>query len=66
MIVSGGAGSGSIVTVSSWVSDCDGAPASSTRAVNVNVPALVGCPVSSPVEKSVRPGGTVPPDTDHV
>ncbi len=48
------------MSVSSWVSDCEGVPASSTRAVNVNVPALVGVPVSSPVAASVRPGGGVP------
>ena len=66
VIVGGGTGSGSMVTVSSWVSDCEGVLASSTLAVKVNLPALVGCPVSSPVGRRSRPGGGVPAETDHV
>ena len=61
MIESGGA---VMVTESGRVTDCE--PLSATRTVKLELPAVVGVPLITPVPDSVKPAGKDPEVTDQV
>jgi hypothetical protein len=56
-------GGDATTSVSVWVVEAAGTAESVILIVTVEVPALVGTPLSTPLEASERPAGSVPEDT---